>query len=169
MSHVKTILVSGPKFSGKSAFVERLLPVLRARGLALTGFLQRGVFDKDGLKSGYNLVSVENGTSVSLARRANPDSPWQFDEPAFARAAQMLDESADVIILDEIGPLELSGGGHAQALQAALNMQVPLLIVVREELAEEFRHLWTHRDMVVLNFNPGSEEKLTRRILEILS
>ena len=169
MAGASIILMAGPKFSGKSAFVERLLPALRENGFSLTGFFQRGVFDENGFKAGYDLVSVDGAITVPLARRPGPDSPWQFDETAFARAAQMLDESAEVIILDEIGPLELSGGGHAAVLESALSAEMAVLLVVREELTENFRSMLADRDMVVLNFSPGSEEELTRRIVEILS
>ena len=169
MSEGKVILVSGPRFSGKSRFVEQLLPKLREKGLKLTGFFQRGVFDDNNLKTGYNLVSAENGTAVPLARRAGPGSPWEFDETAFERAREMITGGADVIIIDEAGPLELSGGGHARTLETALGMKSLILIVVREELAESLRRwLSGEREVTVLQFVPGAEETLAKRVLEIL-
>jgi nucleoside-triphosphatase THEP1 len=169
MPDSKIILLTGPRFCGKSLFVENLLPVLLENGLSVTGFFQRGVFDGGGDKAGYDLVSVQNAESVPLAHRASPNSPWEFNEQAFDRAAEMIEDGADVIILDEIGPLELSGGGHAKTLQNALVAQSALVIVVREELALELKQSLPPRcEVAVIRFEPGNEEKLSRRILELL-
>jgi len=168
MPDSKTILLTGPRFCGKSMFVENLLPVLRENGLSVTGFFQRGVFD-NGFKAGYDLVRVKDGQSVPLARRPDSDSPWEFDEQVFDHAAEMVKGGADTIILDEIGPLELSGGGHAKTLQAALKMHSNVIIVVREELAGEMKQsLPPGRDVTVIRFEQGNEENLSRQILGLL-
>ncbi len=166
----KVILIAGPKFSGKSRFVEQILPKLREQGLEVTGFFQRGVFDAEGTKTGYDLVSAQDGSAFPLARRAGPDSYWKFDEKAFASTTEMVTGQADVCVLDEIGPLELSGRGHAAVLGAALRMRVPLIIVVREELLGELRRrLPADREATILHFMPGKEAGLLRHIIETLS
>lgn len=169
MTGARTILIVGPRFSGKSRFVENLLPKMREGGLRLTGFLQRGIFDEAGVKVGYDLVSVEDGSAVPLARRATPEGPWEFREEGFEKAAGLVREDADLCILDEIGPLELSGGGHAQTMRRALSTDAAVLIVVREELEEAIPDLIPDtRDIHVVHFSPEAEERLGSRILSLL-
>ena len=170
MSGRKIIILSGPKFSGKSLFIEKLLPQLREKKLSLCGFYQRGMFNERGAKIGYDLVNAGDGTSLPLARRAQPDAPWEFEGEVFLHAAGMVSDGADLCILDEIGPLELSGGGHAKTLEAALEMSNCLIIVVREELADEFRLVLPgDRELFVVDFDSSEEARAARRILEILS
>ncbi len=169
MADSKTIFIVGPRFSGKSRFVENLLPEMRDSGLKLTGFLQRGIFDEVGVKVGYDLVSVEDGSTIPLARRAAPDSLWEFRNEAFDKAAGLVREDADVCILDEIGPLELSGGGHAETMRRALSTGAAVIIVVREELEEHLLKLIPDtRDVHVVHFSPGTEDESSRRILSLL-
>jgi nucleoside-triphosphatase THEP1 len=169
MSSPRAVLIVGPRFSGKSRFVEHLLPRMREGGLRLAGFLQRGVFDETGHKAGYDLVSVEDGSAVPLARRSAPDTSWEFHNEVFKKAAELVREDADVCILDEIGPLELSGGGHAQTMRQALATGAAVLIVAREELEQQLLGLLPDtRDIHVVHFSPGSKEKLSRQVLSIL-
>lgn len=169
MSDAKTILITGPKFSGKSRFVEMLLPRLREAGFTPTGFFQRGVFDGSGVKIGYDLVNVENGLSIPLARRAVSVGSWEFDEQAFARATGMVSPAADVCVLDEIGPLELSGGGHARTLKNALEEHADVILVVREELADELRRrIPVDHEVAVEKFSIETQDGLVKDILAIL-
>jgi nucleoside-triphosphatase THEP1 len=169
MANSRIILVVGPRFSGKSRFVENLLPKIRESGLRLAGFLQRGVFDETGVKIGYDLVSVEDDSAVTLARRSALEGPWEFRDEAFEKAAGLVREDADVIILDEIGPLEISGGGHAETMHQALSTGAAVLIVVREELEEHFfKHMPDTRDVHVVHFSPEAEESLSGQILSLL-
>ena len=169
MTGARTILVVGQRFSGKSRFIENLLPKMRDSGLRLTGFLQRGVFDEAGNKVGYDLVSVENGSTTPLARRSAPEGPWEFREEAFEKAAGLVREGADVCILDEIGPLELSGGGHADTMRQAFATSATVIIIVREELEKQIVELLPDtRDVHIINFLPENEAELSGQILSLL-
>jgi nucleoside-triphosphatase THEP1 len=78
-------------------------------------------------------------------------------------------KDADIIILDEIGPLELSGGGHAQTMRRALSTSAIVLIVVREELEKVIPDLIPDtRDIHVMHFSPEAEEGLSGQILSLL-
>ncbi len=165
----RVILLSGPKFSGKSRFVEKLARELAAEGLRISGFFQRGVFDEAGKKIGYDLVEVAGGTSRSLARISEDGDRWVFDDDAFAPAAAGIDPDADLLIIDEAGPLELSGKGHRQTLELALGGRGPILLSVREELAETFTALLAPRaEVTVLRYSPGLEAGLTERIRDLV-
>lgn len=48
----------------------------------------------------------------------------------------------DPVIVDEFGPLEMSGGGLRPAVDEALHLGSRLLVVVRESLVNEVNALW---------------------------
>ncbi|HUT77178.1 MAG TPA: nucleoside-triphosphatase [Polyangia bacterium] len=166
----RVILLSGPKFSGKSRFVERLARELREAGVRVSGFFQRGVFDGAGNKIGYDLVDVAAGATRPLARISGARDAWVFDDAAFADAAANLDSEAELVIVDEAGPLELSGRGHRQTLERALDGRGPILLVVREELEESFRAmLATRAGTAHVRYLPQSAGETSERIRELLA
>jgi nucleoside-triphosphatase THEP1 len=165
----RVILLHGPKFSGKSRFVERLARELREAGTRLSGFFQRGVFDGAGRKIGYDLVDAASGTGRPLVRINEALDRWVFDDAVFDFAAAALDPDADLTIVDEVGPLELSGGGHRLALEAVLGGRAALLLVVREELADEFAALPAPRAAVIrVRYDPSAEAEVAKRIRALI-
>jgi len=163
------ILLFGPLFSGKSLFVERLADSLRGEGIAVAGFVQRGVFDAGGDKIGYDLVGLSSGAQRPLARRSKVGRGWRFDEAAFEVAREEVRSSAFTII-DEIGPLELDGRGHAAAVERALTLPGAVLVVVREALVERARRwLSSYTPVEVVRFEPGRDEEIAAKIRERFS
>ncbi len=163
------ILMSGPKFSGKSRFIERLVARLNDKKIPVGGFFQRGMFRKPDEKIGYELVSASDGTAVPIARSGGEGVRWQFYMDAFEKAAGMFDGGADVFVIDEIGPLEVAGQGHRRTLQHALGKRVPLLVVVRSELADEARKIiGTSREIIEIQYSPENDKNISKQIIGML-
>ncbi len=71
--------------------------------------------------------------------------PFRFQTGAFRTAAAHLDALAadpgiDTLLIDEIGPLELAGGGHADVLDRLLRSDKELVLCVRSACLEAVRH-----------------------------
>jgi nucleoside-triphosphatase THEP1 len=163
------IILSGPKFSGKSRFIERFITRIRNNGLVVGGFFQRGVFNESGEKVGYDLVGATDGSRTPIARADGGTGRWKFIDGAFKRAAGMLPENMQLCVMDEIGPLELSGKGHRAALEKVIEKSCALLIVVREELADEVRGiLGAGRKIVEIGYSPGEEHVISERLVRII-
>jgi nucleoside-triphosphatase THEP1 len=156
--------------SGKSLFVERIVGALRCEGFAISGFLQRGVFGADGRKVGHDLVGISSGSCLPLARRSEPGEGWRFEDDAFEAAVGEVRVGADLVVIDEVGHLELAGKGHAAAVERALSSSAAVLIVVREALAEDAtRWLSPRADVNRVRFEPGEEEKILSEIRALLT
>ena len=165
MSRPRVILLVGPVFSGKSRFVEALAGSLGASGAVIAGFVQRGAFDADGRKIGYDLVGLSSGVRLPLARHSEPGDGWLFEDAAFRAAVGELREGADLTVIDEVGHLELAGEGHAPAVDRALASSPVTLIVVRETLADDAaRWLAPRAEVNALRFEPGREEEIAASI-----
>ena len=99
---------------------------LRARGLSVAGILAPGLLE-DGRRSGFDLVDLGPGKRPvgARGRRTGPAHP-QWSRFAFSPDGLALGEralgpgafGADVIVVDEVGPFELAGGGWASASTA---------------------------------------------------
>jgi nucleoside-triphosphatase THEP1 len=170
VSRPRVILLAGAVFSGKSRFVEALAASLCASGSAIAGFVQRGAFDADGRKIGYDLVGLSSGSCLRLARRSEAGDRWLFEDAAFQAALGELREGADLTVIDEVGHLELAGKGHAAAVDRALSVSPTVLIVVRDFLADEAAEWLSARaDVTRVRYDPGRDEELATAIRDLIA
>lgn len=118
------IALTGPSGAGKTTWCAELAAQARERGLRTAGLLSPGVF-ADGHKWAIDVVDLATGARRRLAQRRfspDPTSPtrnWLFDDDALAWGSAILTAQGpcDLLIVDELGPLELlHGQGWHQAL-----------------------------------------------------
>ncbi len=151
----KLHIITGAINSGKSTLLQRRIRSYRERGLEVDGIVAEAILD-EGVKSAYYLRRIDGGERLLLAERrgrsttseeAAGEAPrtrgFIFHRESFARAAEWLLEAArrgvDLICIDEIGHVELRGGGHWPAFEELLKRYGgTVMLVVREELLEEF-------------------------------
>ncbi|MBP1659602.1 MAG: putative NTPase [Candidatus Aminicenantes bacterium] len=135
------LVLTGPVHGGKTTFLERALPGWASRGLHPCGFISPAVTDGSG-ERGYDLAEIGAGRRRPYLRRrgvpgAEQAGPYAF-VPATLERARAIIRDADpsgLLVVDEVGPLELAGGGLWPALRDALRRQDrTTLLVVREEI-----------------------------------
>ncbi len=143
------ILWTGPKHSGKTSGVERLVGVARGRGFTVAGCLAPSVYAGDVLL-GFDLVNLRSGARAPLARRhieQAHDRSFRFRAEGLCLGREALGplatRGADVIIVDEYGPRELKSQLWRRATDRLMTSTDALvLLVVREELADEVLRLY---------------------------
>jgi nucleoside-triphosphatase THEP1 len=134
-------LVLGRKGSARAA--AGVVEALRARGLRVAGAVQEQVAE-GGVPTGYLARRVTNGERVSLARKSGPAAApgeqehcsFLFDGTGFATARAWLaadTAGADVVLVDEVSKLEVSGSGHAAAITDALAGRAVVVLAVRAD------------------------------------
>jgi nucleoside-triphosphatase THEP1 len=137
-------ILSGPVHGGKTTFLERSLPRWASRGLPFGGFLSLAVTDPGGAK-GYDLLELKTGRRHPYLRReGKPDAerigPFFFVPESLGLARTIIRESprGELLIVDEVGPLELRAGGLWPDLREALGQpDRKILLVAREEILED--------------------------------
>ena len=145
------VILTGEKGEGKTTLCSELAELVRARGGRVAGVLSPGFWD-DGVRSGYQVEDLLTGRRKWLARRSEGPSdirqgPYCFDEAALRFGRQALAAAAeaepDLVIVDEVGPLELRGEGWGSELDRFQAQQpCAMLWVVRPVLVDEARRRW---------------------------
>lgn len=139
-------IVSGGKGAGKTTMMQSLAS-LSAHPQGFVS-LHRG--------DSYILLNLQSGEE-ELLMTLNPScssciGQWYFDQSVFTRACAELESiSYGDVFIDEIGRLELSGGGFAPALRALLKREeVNLTISVRDEYADQVRSSFSIEDAAII-------------------
>jgi len=162
------LILSGPVHGGKTTFLEQCLPLWARRGLACEGFLSPAIAEGNGDK-GYDLVEIGTGRRWPYLRRqreAGPEErigPYSFVSATLERARSIIRGAgpSGLLIVDEIGPLELRGGGLWPALREALRRPGgTVLLVAREEVLAELAAALAPLVPVVFDVRDPEDRKL---------
>lgn len=147
MSAPRLWVVSGPIGAGKTTLCRGLADRARAAGWDVAGLLSPGVFAGE-QKTAILLEDLRSGERRLLASSAPRPGfdlslgRWHFDPAALAWGNRVLVQSTpcDLLIVDELGPLELlRGEGFTAAPAVLVEGRYRLAVaVVRPALVETF-------------------------------
>jgi len=150
------ILLTGERGIGKTTVCQRVVELVTAGGGRVAGILTPVCPNTAGEKVAIDLVDLYTGQRRVLARADGAEKlvgprwgRWQFDAAALswgnAVLARAVNAEADLLVVDEIGPLELEcGQGFVPVLadlragrikQALVVVRPEYLSVLRERLA----------------------------------
>ena len=168
----RLILWTGPKHSGKTTRANCLIKTARSEGFVVAGILQPSIYDNNELV-GFDVLDIQNQKRTPLTRRNKDKSTtgsFNFitDGIAFGNTVLGTEQTkiADLIIIDEFGPLELNGNGWRRNIDSLLHSSNSIiLVVIRRELKDAFQQLYTGFSFLELE---ALEEKSIRDVIIIL-
>jgi len=164
----KLILWTGKKHSGKTTSAAGLVKVAHEEGIDVAGLLAPSLYRNDKLL-GFDVLDVRNEKRVPLARRKAQTGKavrFKFSQDGLKLGNAALNaeaaKSADLIVIDEFGPLELNGRGWRKNVDSLIASSGALvLLVVRQELAESVWRLYADLPARKLNaVEPKSIDKV---------
>lgn len=145
----RLILWTGRRQSGKTTSAHNLVQVARNEGFNVAGLLALSKYS-DGRLVGFDGLDLRDGTRIPLAS-LKPDGD-ETERFTFTVAGLRLGsialspsatKSAELIIVDEFGPLELHGKGWRRSVDSLLtSADALLLLVVRQELSNRIQNLY---------------------------
>ncbi|MFO7691895.1 MAG: nucleoside-triphosphatase [Vicinamibacterales bacterium] len=155
----RLFILSGDTGSGKTTRAAGVVEGLRARGQRVAGILAPGLLDS-GRRTGFDIVNLASGESAQLAREnaggSGAHAQWSrfaFAPEGLALGRQALgpdSRGADVVVVDEVGPFELAGGGWAPALDDLMRGDGgPVVLVARSSIVDAVRRRWGSAGTVV--------------------
>lgn len=155
------VVLTGGRGQGKTTLCRQLADLKAVAGWRVSGLLSPARIEA-GVKTGIMALDLQSGESRLLASGIPGEidgfsfGEWVFDPSVLEWAKQVLHCSvpADLLIVDEIGPLEFElGCGWSSALDilAQKDFQAGLVVVRPEYLADARRRWGTIRILRIEN------------------
>lgn len=151
------ILWTGPKHCGKTTSAANLAQIARAEGFDVAGILAPSLY-LNGELLGFDVLDLQNENRIPLAKKLKTQNsklktkmagPFTFINEGLklgnAALSKENTKSADLIIIDEFGPLELKGQGWRKNIDSLLaSSDAVILLVVRRELTDTVQQLYAN-------------------------
>jgi nucleoside-triphosphatase len=163
------VLLEGRPGVGKSTVTRRLIALLLEAGVVLGGFVTDEIRAR-GRRQGFAVETVRGDRGV-LAHVDLPGPPrvgrYGVDLPTFERIALpalVAPEPDGVVVVDELGRMELASAAFRDAVSALLDQDVPLVATVQLHHHPFTDALKGRRDVRVLRVDERSRDALPERL-----
>lgn len=138
-------VLTGAVHSGKTTSLRRMIEELRKESIRIDGYLSEVVLENQEI-SGYDLLDLREEKLTPFIRREGEENwervgSYSLIPQGLSRAKGIIlrGTKADILVVDEVGPLELAGKGIWPALEKVLFLPKPdSILVVRKSILEDF-------------------------------
>ncbi|MEE8167807.1 MAG: NTPase [Candidatus Hydrothermarchaeales archaeon] len=167
------ILITGKPGCGKTTLCKKIIEALEDWEV---GGIISAEIKEEGTRIGFNIMDLKTGEEGTLAHilgsgprvgkyRVNLQDLNVIGAGAIERAAH----SCDLVVIDEIGPMELHSDAFIRAVRQAFEAPVNVLATIhyrsRHPFVEELKH---RRDVRLYEIHEGNRESVLKEILELL-
>jgi len=155
------LLVVGEPGSGKTSWCREYINGQRESGSSVGGILSPAI-EKQRQRVGSNALDLLTGEEIPFARLSRyrslkegekvGDYTINRDGILFACDAieRAVESRCDLVVIDEVGPLELGGNGLMPAVELAIASPVNVLIVVRSSLREALQKHFSGYEFTII-------------------
>lgn len=170
------VLLTGERGVGKTYLCQTVVDEARRKGLSCAGVLSPAVFVGQE-KVGIGIVDVASGEMRPLATA--DDEPhglrwgrYRFETSSleWGKTLLALATPCDLLVIDELGPLELEKGrGLVHGLDVLIEGRFCLaLVVIRSELVDELKGRLSGEEVDVAEVTLANRDRLPLQIIDRL-
>ncbi|MCK4885224.1 NTPase [Candidatus Bathyarchaeota archaeon] len=169
--------MTGPSGIGKTSVLRRAVPELKNRDYDVGGMICREVHE-GGLRVGFEIMDLSTGQRGWLAHVNQPTGPKigkyrvNLTDLDVIGAGSILDalQNADMLAVDEIGPMELLSSAFSNALLKAVESSKPLLGTIHYGLSNSLvDSIKMREDTEILKVTYENRENIHNLVVDKIS
>ncbi len=171
------IIITGRPGYGKSSLILRFIQYYQEKGRIIHGFLTPEVRNKS-KRIGFDILDIATGKKDILARTRIINSKFKlgrydvdlnFLEEIISRLDSKEDSQDSLIIIDEIGKMELFSDIFQQWLIKIFNSERKIISTIGLNLKHSLKTFILHRtDSILFHLNRENQEEIFSRVLTLL-
>lgn len=170
----KIIILTAEGKAGKTTFAHKLVKAFNSKNIKVGGFIAPGKFENS-KRSEFEILDLLSGTKKPLCsvhlKEGEKTGPFRFDKAGQEFGKQVISpeklKNIPIVLIDEIGPLELKGLGWAEAIDKLLKNPDKLHFwVVRKSLVNQMIKKWNLLDVEILDINVSDPLKTAEIMLK---
>ena len=162
----KVYIVTGKIGSGKTTLIQKLIRKFQDENIPLSGIYSVRILENE-ITTGYDTVNISTGERFSFLRVQGEENQqrigkFYIDAKGVQKGnAVLMNSTSELIIIDEIGKLELEGKGWVNAVeQLVTGSKAHLILSVREEFVKEICEKFRISPEIIFNVEQQNDEKL---------
>jgi len=170
----RLFFVSGRPGIGKTTVLSNAANGLKNKGYSVGGMLSREV-RQDGTRIGFEIIDFTTGQRGWLAHVNQPTGPQiskyrvnlnDLDQIG-AKAIQNALKEAEVVIVDEIGPMELFSSAFKQVIKDAMGSQKLVLGVIHHSTRDPIiDSIKKRNDTEIVEVTMGNRQRLHNLLIQ---
>lgn len=171
------VIITGEIHQGKSSFAKVITDRLQEQKIKVGGFLSIGL-NENGKRTGFNLLDLESSEQTELCSDKKDDNRIRFGQYFFnnetiSRGLKILSPNQvsdkQLIVIDEIGPLELNDGGWNDAIEKLTeSTTTPQLWVVRKSILRKINRKWNIGNIYIFDIAKSTIEEVLDKLYELI-
>ena len=172
------ILITGPPKCGKSTMISKLIEFYSKKNYKIYGFLTPEV-KKDNKREGFDVQDNHSKDRFPLARIGNYKTRFKLGKYSifvkeFENYIDALfnieDRKVNLIIIDEIGKMELFSEKFQDLIKKLFKSNTPLIATIGEKMSHSVKdYILRLPNITLLNLTRNNSEKVFQTILSLSS
>lgn len=168
----KVFIVTGDIGAGKTAWLVKLTGLLKEKGVRVGGILALRIME-EGRATGYDINDIRSGSRTPFLRQTGDATMgverFTVDDAGYKAGIKALDSAvshhSDVIIIDEVGPLELREQGWHDRISDLLHESgAKIILAVRRSLTQAVSEKYNLSGAVLLDVDASDVLKCAGEI-----
>lgn len=175
---LRTFIITGDTDGGKTLFIKDLTEFLSLFEPDIQGFCSKGIFTSEGIKD-FAMINLSDRSEIHLSTRSPrinylPAGKFYFNPEAIEKGEAIVDSAirskTRILIIDEIGPIELNDMIWAKSLYRILSeYEGVLIITIRLKLIEKVIEKFMIHEAFIENIDKTTPRKTGEAILSLLN
>ena len=171
----KVFIITGSVREGKTTFVKNLIEFFRKNNISTGGIISERVMT-DSRTTGYDVVNIETGEKTIFLRQNEESGSEKIgrftispEGLAVGRAVlhSLIMKGNSIVIIDEVGLLELQDKGWAESVRELLQKRANhILLTVRNTFVNEVKIKFEISEAIIFNISETDYQDAGRIILE---